>query len=63
MIHYICTGGCNGESDMPGVCTDDMCSDYQLPLKPCECTDGFHEMEIEFEFEGDENEEDEENRY
>ena len=40
--HYICTGGCKGVSDKPGVCQAEGCPDYQKPLKECNCEDGLH---------------------
>jgi len=43
MAHYICTGGCGGESDSPGVCEAEDCSKHGQPLEPCECEDGLHE--------------------
>ena len=57
MKHFLCDGGCGGESDLPGVCQDSECSDNQLPLNVCECEDGEHGMDIEFEFEMDFDEE------
>jgi len=40
--HYICTGGCGGVSETPGVCQAEGCADYGKDLKECSCTDGFH---------------------
>jgi len=45
MNHYICTGGCEGESATPGVCQTDDCPKKGQPLTECECTDGAHEPE------------------
>ncbi|OGI98616.1 hypothetical protein A3H53_01205 [Candidatus Nomurabacteria bacterium RIFCSPLOWO2_02_FULL_40_10] len=42
MSHYICTGGCKGESVNPGVCQTSTCLDYTQPLKECDCEDGKH---------------------
>ena len=41
--HYVCTGGCGGESDKPGVCQASGCRKEGQPLTPCECEDGTHE--------------------
>lgn len=43
MTHYICTGGCGGVSDNPGVCNAKSCMKHDLPLTVCHCTDGKHE--------------------
>ncbi len=40
--HYICTGGCGGVADKPGVCQAQDCPDHQKPLKECRCEDGLH---------------------
>lgn len=42
MTHYVCTGGCGGESDEPGVCEAEFCKKEGQLLTPCECTDGSH---------------------
>ena len=42
MPHYICTGGCEGVSDTPGVCQADDCSKHKHPLQECSCTDDKH---------------------
>ncbi|MDR3642507.1 MAG: hypothetical protein P4L74_02655 [Candidatus Doudnabacteria bacterium] len=42
MTHYVCTGGCGGVSDTPGVCNAESCSLHGQPLKECNCTDGLH---------------------
>ena len=42
MPHYICTGGCKGVSDTPGVCQAGDCPKYVHPLEECDCTDGNH---------------------
>lgn len=41
-MHYICTGGCGGVSDKPGVCQAEGCSRHEHPLTSCDCTDGRH---------------------
>lgn len=40
--HYICTGGCGGVSDKPGVCQAKDCSKHNHALEPCDCKDGKH---------------------
>lgn len=40
--HYICTGGCKGVSNNPGVCQAETCIDHNHDLKECMCTDGMH---------------------
>ena len=41
-IHYICTGGCNGVSDKPGVCQAADCPKHGQPLTQCGCEGGKH---------------------
>lgn len=41
-MHYICTGGCKGLSDTPGVCQAGDCPKHEHPLTPCDCTDSNH---------------------
>lgn len=43
MSHYICTGGCQGESPNPGVCQAASCPHFGEPLEECDCEDGRHE--------------------
>ncbi len=43
MTHYICTGGCNGISDKPGVCQDEKCPKHGKQLTECGCADNKHE--------------------
>jgi len=43
MRHYICTGGCAGESSAPGVCQAEECKKEGEQLTPCDCADGLHE--------------------
>ena len=40
--HYICTGGCRGISDTPGVCQTEGCPKYGQPLEECGCENGKH---------------------
>ncbi|MBI4079618.1 hypothetical protein HY414_00075 [Candidatus Kaiserbacteria bacterium] len=40
--HYICTGGCEGVSDKPGVCQAEDCPKHGQPLDECNCEDGRH---------------------
>ena len=44
MKHYICTGGCGGVSDVPGVCQAEGCSKHAMPLTECECLDNQHQQ-------------------
>ena len=41
-MHYICTGGCRGESDVAKTCDDAACSKYEMELNECDCHDGEH---------------------
>jgi len=45
--HYICTGGCKGVSETPGVCQAEGCPNHGKPLEECSCTDGLHGKENE----------------
>ena len=45
MKHYICTGGCEGVSEKPGVCQDETCPKHGQPLTECDCADGGHGKE------------------
>lgn len=47
MTHYICTGGCKGESANPGLCQAEECKKEGEPLLPCDCADGLHKGEQE----------------
>ena len=40
--HYVCTGGCGGVSQVPGVCQAPDCSKHNHQLVECNCTDGKH---------------------
>lgn len=40
--HYICTGGCKGISDKPGVCQTEGCPKQGHPLELCDCAGGQH---------------------
>jgi hypothetical protein len=42
MKHFICTGGCDGESSTPGVCQAEGCENEGAPLVPCDCGNGLH---------------------
>jgi hypothetical protein len=42
MGHYICTGGCKGESDTAGLCQAAFCAKFAEPLENCNCTDWKH---------------------
>lgn len=43
MQHFVCTGGCAGESSNPGVCQAEECKKEGEPLTECDCEDGLHE--------------------
>lgn len=49
MKHFVCTGGCAGESSNPGVCQAEDCKKEGEPLIPCDCADGLHKSEEEKE--------------
>ncbi|MEK7513252.1 MAG: hypothetical protein AAB601_03575 [Patescibacteria group bacterium] len=40
--HYLCTGGCGGVLDRPGVCGAPECPAHGQPLEECDCTDDRH---------------------
>ena len=42
MAHFVCTGGCNGVSEAPGVCNINSCMKEHQPLTICNCKDGQH---------------------
>ncbi len=42
MKHYICTGGCDGESAVSGVCQMEGCKSEGEALTACNCEDGLH---------------------
>ena len=42
MKHYICTGGCGGESAAAGVCQAEACKKEGEPLLVCDCPDSTH---------------------
>ena len=42
MTHYICTGTCNGVSDVSGTCQAKDCPKHEETLQSCECADGKH---------------------
>lgn len=43
MNHYICTGGCDGQSSVEGVCQAEDCKKEGEPLVPCSCEDDKHD--------------------
>jgi len=43
MTHYICTGSCQGESNQPGICEAEFCSNEGKSLIKCDCEDGSHQ--------------------
>ncbi len=43
MSHYICTGGCKGESEEAGVCQTADCTKHEEKLTVCDCEDGNHD--------------------
>ena len=45
--HYICTGNCQGVSQVPGTCQTEDCDRYHEKLLECNCTDGKHKMVLE----------------
>lgn len=45
MQHFVCTGGCGGQSDSEGVCEAQYCKKEGQPLTECNCDDGLHNME------------------
>lgn len=55
----MCTGGCHGVSEVPGVCETDGCRKKGQPLTFCDCADGNHEgvAADEEKNEADENDE------
>lgn len=46
MSHYICIGSCQGVSDESGVCQNPDCSQYNQPLKECNCYDNQHKEDL-----------------
>ncbi len=42
MDHYICTGGCKGVAEEPGVCRAAECPRRGEALQKCDCEDGEH---------------------
>lgn len=45
MQHYICTGGCGGQSENEGVCEARYCKKEGEPLTSCTCDDGLHNLQ------------------
>ena len=42
MSHFICTGGCGGSSETPGMCKAEECPFYAEEMQECNCEDGAH---------------------
>lgn len=42
MVHYICTGGCKGVSDVAKTCDTAGCAHFGQPLAECNCADNKH---------------------
>ena len=40
--HYVCTGGCKGVSETPGVCQASGCTKHNQELIVCDCGDDLH---------------------
>ncbi|MBI2552771.1 hypothetical protein HYW17_05735 [Candidatus Uhrbacteria bacterium] len=59
MSHFICTGGCGGVSEMPGMCKAEECPFYAEELTECNCEDGEHRRGGEEEGEKNAENEDE----
>ncbi len=57
MEHYICTGGCKGVSEKPGVCQNPDCPNYNGQLEKCDCEDGNHYGAFDLENNKDSEEE------
>ena len=53
MDHYICTGGCKGQSDNSGICQAGDCPKHGQPLEKCDCADHQHHGAFDFEHEHD----------
>ena len=49
MEHYICTGGCRGESQMQDLCQATGCPKHEHALEKCDCTDGKHHGAFDFQ--------------
>ncbi len=43
MQHFVCTGGFDGESSVPGVCQAEVWEKEVEQLTPCACEEGLHE--------------------
>jgi hypothetical protein len=56
--HYICTGGCGGASERPGVCQSPDCLQHGQPLEVCDCTDDRHygAFDMSADYDGDDDE-------
>ena len=44
MNHFVCKGGCKGESEEAGMCEADGCANQWEMLEKCDCEDGKHGM-------------------
>lgn len=42
MEHYICTGGCRGETMLANVCEEKSCDKQGEKMSLCKCVDGRH---------------------
>jgi len=42
-MHYICIGECGRVSDTQDVCKAEYCSQFNISLKECICSDNKHE--------------------
>ncbi len=60
MKHYVCAGGCDGQSTKPGVCESEFCTSEGEALKACDCEDGLHEAVINGEESGEADDDGEE---
>ncbi len=55
MKHFVCTGGCGGESSVTKVCESEICVKEGETLTLCECEDGLHNAAFEKDKDGDED--------
>lgn len=60
MEKYVCYGDCGGESDTPGVCQTDGCSDFGKTLHVVKDEDADTEDGLDSEVKDDEDDDDEE---
>lgn len=40
--HYVCRGGCGGVSGVPKACGTEGCTNYEVDMEVCSCTDDRH---------------------